>query len=154
MGRVLVIVSVDTGDGVKVRPVADQQGNVRLFASADGAVALAKKCQLSASSVVTFRRFVSTGMVGDPIVALKSKYKAAKTEETLAVKQRLSLAGRITAAEALGWDDSTGTPENLEYMDLQDRAASILEWETKVVAKKTALAASLTAAGVDPVTVV
>ena len=153
-GRVLVIVSVDTGTGVEVRPVADQQGHVRLYASADGAVMLAKKCQMAANTVVTFRRFISTGTVGDPITALKSKFKAAKAEETLVIKQQSGLAAKLTAAEALGWDEAVGTPENLEYLDLQDRAASLTEWKTKTTAKKTALAASLTAAGVDPLTVV
>ncbi len=154
LGRVMVIVSVDTGNGVEVRPVADQQGNVRLYASADGAVMLAKKCQMAANAVVTFRRFISNGTVGDPIVALKSKFKSAKAEETLVIKQQSGLAAKLTAAEALGWDDAVGTPENLEYVDLTDRAASLNEWKTKTTAKKTALAASLTAAGVDPLTVV
>ena len=77
-GRCLVIVSIDVGDGVKARPVADQQGNVRLYSSADGAVSLAKRTQMAAATAVTFRRFVSTGTVGDPVAALKSKYKSAK----------------------------------------------------------------------------
>lgn len=153
-GKCLVIVAIDVDGTVKVRPVADQQGNVRLFSSADGAVTLAKRTQMSGTVAVQYRRFVSAGSVGDPVAALKSKYKSAKVEEATAVKQAASLTQKLTAAQALGWDTATGTPENNEYVDLQARGASIAEWQTKIGDKKTALAASLTAAGVDPLTVV
>lgn len=154
-GRVLAIVSIDVGDGVKVRPVADSLGNVKLFSSADGAVALSKRTKMSSAVPVTYKRFVSqSGSVGDPVAALKSKYKASKVEEATAIKQQAVIAQKIAAAEALGWDTATGTPEGDEYADLVKRAATVDEWLTKTSEKKTALAASLTAAGVDPLTVV
>lgn len=153
-GRSLAVVSVDVGDGVKVRVVADALGNAKLFASADAVIALSKRCQMAANVAIQYRRFVSTGTVGDPVAALKSKYKSAKTEEATAVKQETALTQKVAAAVALGWDTSTGTPENLEYVDLTARKLSITEWKTLIGDKKTALAASLTAAGVDPATVV
>lgn len=153
-GRSLAVVSVDTGAGAKVRVVADALGNAKLFGSADAVIALSKRCMMAANVAITYRRFVATGTVGDPVAALKSKYKSAKVEEATAVKQEASLTQKVTAAVALGWDTSTGTPENLEYVDLIARKASITEWKGLIADKKTALAASLTAAGVDPLTVV
>ena len=153
-GRSLAIVSVDAGEGVKVRVVADSLGNAKLFGSADAVIALSKRCMMASNVAIQYRRFVSTGTVGDPVAALKSKYKSAKTEEATAVKQEAALTQKVAAAVALGWDTSTGTPENLEYVDLTNRKTSITEWKTLIGAKKTALAASLTAAGVDPLTVV
>lgn len=148
-GRCMVIVSIDTGAGAVVRPVADSLGNVRLFSSADGAVGLAKRTQMPSNVAVQYRRFLSAGTVGDPVAALKTKYRAAKAEELAAGVQKTKLAQKLAAAVSLGWDTSTGTPENNEYVDLQDRAASILEWESKVGERKTALGAALTAAGVN-----
>lgn len=153
-GRCLVIVSVDVGDGVKVRPVADQQGNTKLFASADGAVSLSKRCNMASNIGIQYRRFVTSGTVGDPVAQLKTRFKSAKAEEATAIKNETALAQKVTAAEALGWDTGVGTPENAEYLDLQDRVTSVQEWKAKIAAKKTALAASLTAAGVDPLTVI
>lgn len=153
-GRSLAVVSVDVGDGVKVRVVADALGNAKMFASADAVIALSKRCMMAANVAIQYRRFVSAGTVGDPIAALKSKYKSAKTEEATAVKQELALTQKITAAAAQGWDTSVGTPENLEYVDLVARKASVTEWKVKIGDKKTTLAAGLTASGVDPATVV
>lgn len=152
-GRCMAVVTVDVGDGAKVRTVADSLGNVKLFGSSDGVIALSKRCLMPANTAIQYRRYYSVGAVGDPVSALKSKYKSAKTEEALAIKQGGTLTQKISAAQGLGWDASTGTPENLEYLDLQARAGAVAEWKTKTADKKTALAASLTAAGVDPLTV-
>lgn len=153
-GRSLAIVAVDVGNGPEVRVVADSLGNAKLFGSADAVIALSKRCLMAANVAISYRRYVATGTVGDPVAALKSKYKAAKTEEAAAIKQETSLTQKVAAGVALGWDVSTGTPENLEYVDLTNRKTSITEWKTLIAAKKTALAASLTSAGVDPLTVV
>lgn len=154
-GRSMAIVTVETVSGSpKVRVVADSTGNAKLFASADAVIALSKRCLMAANVSINYRRFVATGTVGDPVAALKSKYKSAKTEEAAAVKQEAALVQKVAAAVALGWDTSTGTPENLEYVDLTKRKDSVTEWKGLIGDKKTALAASLTAAGVDPLTVV
>ena len=153
-GRSMAVVSVDVGGGAKVRVVADALGNAKLFGSADAVIALSKRCLMAANVAITYRRYVATGTVGDPVAALKSKYKSAKTEEATAVKQEANLTQKVAAGVALGWDVSIGTPENLEYVDLTNRKTSITEWKTLIGDKKTALAASLTAAGVDPLTVV
>lgn len=154
-GRVLAVVSIDTGEGVKVRPIADSLGNVKLFSSADGAVAMSKRTKMSSAVPVVYKRFVSVGgSVGDPVAALKSKYKASKLEEATAIKQQAVLAQKIASAVALGWDVATGTPEGDEHADLVKRADTVDEWKGKTTDRKTALAASLTAAGIDPLTVV
>lgn len=154
-GRVLAIVSIDTGTGVQVRPIADSLGNVKLFSSADGAVAMSKRTKMSSSVPVVYKRFVSVGgSVGDPVAALKSKYKASKLEEATAIKQQAVIAQKIASAVALGWDTATGTPEGDEHADLVKRAATVDEWKAKTTERKTALAAALTGAGIDPLTVV
>lgn len=153
-GRTLAIVTVDVGTGPKVRVVADTSGSARLYPTADAAIAIAKKAAMAADVAIQFRRFIPVGTVGDPVAALKSKYKTAKNEVLAAGKALDKLTAKVTAAEALGWDTATGTPEGLEYEDMTARVVAITEWQTKIGAKRDALAASLTAAGVDPVTVV
>lgn len=149
-GRVLVLVTVA---GV-VRPVADSVGNVRLYSDGNAAVALAKRSNIAPGVQVVFVKKVASGAVGDPIVALKSKYKKFKAEAAVSLKQKTAIASKIAAAAALGWDDAVGTPEGFEYLDMQARATSVDEWKAYNDAKVTELAASLTAAGIDPVTVV
>ncbi len=157
-GRVMVLVEITTGTGgsatTEVRPVADSLGNVRLYADGNAAVALAKRSNLAPGVQVKFVRATKVATIGDPVAALKSKYKSFKTEAALGLKQSDIVTGKKTAGEALGWDTATGTPENAEYLDIVARLASITEWKAFCDAKVTALAASLTAAGIDPSTVV
>lgn len=149
-GRVLVLVTV----GGAVRPVADSLGNVRLYVDGNAAIALAKRSNIAAGVEVKFVKMVKAGTVGDPIVALKSKYKKFKAEAVASLKQSQIIAAKIAAAAALGWDTATGTPEGNEYVDMVARQVSIAEWKTYNDNKVTALAASLTAAGIDPITVI
>ena len=149
-GRVLVLVTV----GGVVRPVADSLGNVRLYVDGNSAIALAKRSNIAAGVEVKFVKMEKAGTVGDPIVALKSKYKKFKSEAVSSLKQNQTITAKIAAAAALGWDVATGTPEGLEYVDMVARKVSIDEWKAYNDAKVIALAASLTAAGIDPVTVI
>ena len=56
-------------------------------------------------------------------------------------------------AESLGWNTSPeGSPEKAEYDDLVTRKATVQEWKDATDARVAALAAALTAAGIDPVT--
>ena len=153
-GKAVVIVSVFDGTNTVVRPVADSLGNVRLYADASAVMSLAKRANIAANTTIKLIKFVKTSTVGDPIAALKSKYKAFKSEVALSTKQAATVAAKISAGEALGWDTAVGTPENAEYLDLEAREVSIAEWKDYSAARVTALAASLTAAGIDPVTVV
>ncbi len=153
-GRVMVIATVDDGTGAKTRVVADSLGNARVYSSADQAVALSKRAKLASGVTVAYVRMDKVSTVGDPILALKSKYKAFKTEAATALKQSNIVTAKVSAAVALGWDTATGTPENAEYLDLVERGASIGEWKAFIDAKVVELAASLTAAGIDPLTVV
>lgn len=149
-GRVLVLVTV----GGAVRPVADSLGNVRLYVDGNAAIALAKRSNIAAGVEVKFVKMVKAGTVGDPIVALKSKYKKFKAEAVASLKQSQTIAAKIAAAAALGWDTATGTPEGNEYVDMVARQVSIAEWKAYNDNKVTTLAASLTAAGIDPATVI
>jgi len=153
-GRCMVIVSIFDGTVTAVRPVADNTGNVRLYGDANAAMALAKRANIAAGTKVKFVKFVSTAAVGDPVAALKSKYKRFKNELAASVDKDGVVSTKLAAGLALGWDVANGTPEHAEYVDLQTRAASIAEWKTYNDEKVKALAGSLTAAGVDPLTVV
>lgn len=157
-GASIVIVSVTTGAGAEavttVRPVADSSGNVRLYVDGAAVVALAKRANLAAGVKVQYVKAVAASTIGDPIAALKAKYKRFKAEAAAAVKASDKVTINKNAAVALGWDTAVGTPENAEYLDLVDRLASIAEWQTFNDAQVVSLAASLTAAGIDPVTVV
>lgn len=153
-GRVLVIVSHDDGADTVTRPVADSSGNVRLYTDANAALSLAKRTSLASGTQVKVIKADKVTSVGDPIVALKSKYKKYKAEQVSSGKAVLGLAEKITAAGALGWDDAVGTPENAEYLDLIQRQVSVTEWDAFNSAKVADLAASLTAANINPITVV
>jgi len=153
-GRVMVIVETTVGGVVTVRPVADSSGNVRVYAGADSALALSKRASLAQGVTVRFVKMAPSYSVGDPIAALKAKYKRFKSEAANSLKQSATLASKVTGAEALGWDTAVGTPENTEYSDLVSRQVSLLEWKDFNDEKVVSLAASLTAAGIDPLTVV
>lgn len=154
-GRVVMFVTVDTGSGAQVRPVADSMGNVRLLGNAAAAVSSLKRAAPSATA--TYTPFVAVSAVGDPVKALIAKHKAAKVEATKAAealnKPQTGIAASIAAADALGWDEAAnGTPEKQEWDDLQSRQASVTEWKGKADALVTSYTASLVAAGIDPVT--
>lgn len=154
-GRVIVIVTVRDSMGVDtVRPVADSLGNVRLFAGADAAVSLAKRANTAPGSAVTVVKLERTYTVGDPLIALRAKFRRYKSEGINAAKQLAAVNFKITGAVALGWDMAVNTPERFEYDDLIARRGSVTEWKTLTDATVTSLAASLTAAGIDPLTIV
>ena len=150
-GRVLVIATLENGD---VRSVADSTGNVRLYADSNAAISLAKRANLASGTQVKVVKADKQTTIGDPVAALKAKYKKFKAEQIASGKGVTSLTDKITAALALGWDSATGTPENFEYLDLVARKVSVQEWDTFNAAQVTALAASLTAAGINPASVV
>lgn len=155
-GKSIVIVSVLSADGLTtaIRPVADTSGSVKVFVDGAAVVALAKNANLAAGVKVQYVKAIATKTIGDPIAALKSKYKRFKAEALSSVKNLDKVTINKNAAVALGWDLATGTPENAEYLDLVDRLASINEWKAFNESQVVSLAASLTAAGIDPVTVV
>lgn len=145
-GRVLVIAAIG---GVN-RPIADSMGDVRLYASAVAAVTMAKRN--GGGVPVSVVPFVKVPALGDPVKALIAKHKAFKSEQASGAKSVTAITSKLSAAVALGWDTATGTPEADEYADLVKRQTSINEWKAYADAQVTALTASLTAAGIDPVT--
>lgn len=157
-GRVVVFVTVSEDvAGVPtdvVRAVADANGNVRLFGDGSAVVSLSKRSNLVPGSAVRFVRFVKAASVGDPILSLKAKYKRTKAENVSAAAKKLDIQAKQSAADSLGWDTMIGTPENVEYLDILDRLATVTEWESVTGALKQSLADALTAAGIDPATVV
>ena len=153
-GKVIVFATVTLAGSDAVRAVADVSGNVRLFSDGSAVVALSKKSNLIPGASINFVRFTKSGSVGDPIASLKSKYKKSVAEYAMAEAKRVERVNMNTAAAAQGWDTALGTPEHEEYLDLVLRLATVTEWVTALAAQKTSLAAALTAAGIDPLTVV
>lgn len=149
-GKVLVLVGITVAGVETVRPVCDAKGDVRIFPSADAAVSLAKKSNLSSATVVRFVKKAQTSVIGDPVLSLKNKHKAFKAEDILAGKSVAMMTTKIGAAVGLGWDTAEGTPEGDEYDDLLARQVSINEWKTFIAARVVTLAAALTAAGINP----
>ena len=152
-GRVLVFAGVVVNAETFWRPVADANGSVRLFKDGSAVVALSKRVALAAGASVELVKFVAVASVGDPVVALKSRYKRAVNELDSATAKRAVVLTKKTAAESQGWDTAVGTPEATEYADIVARVQTLGEWVGVVDALKTTLAAALTAAGVDPATV-
>lgn len=153
-GKVIVFATVTiAGDDVS-RAVADAAGNVRLYSDGSAVVALMKKTNLVPGAALQFVKFNKSGSVGDPIQSLKAKYKKAVVESAQAEAKRVERVNMNSAAAAQGWDTAIGTPENEEYLDLVLRLATVKEWADLLAAQKTTLAAALTAAGIDPLTVV
>ena len=153
-GKVIVFATVTLAGSDVVRAVADVSGNVRLFSDGSAVVALSKKSNLIPGASINFVRFTKYGSVGDPIASLKSKYKKSVAEYAMAEAKRVERVNMNTAAVAQGWDTAIGTPENEEYLDLVVRLETVAEWADLIGAQKNSLAAALTAAGIDPLTVV
>ncbi len=152
-GKCIVIATVTINGAQEVRPVADSNGNVKLYADGAAVVALAKRSNLAGGQSVQIVKKAVQGSIGDPIAALKSKHKQAATEAVTAGKPLATLTQQITGAESLGWNTSPeGSPEKAEYDDLVKRKATVQEWKDATDARVAALAAALTAAGIDPVT--
>lgn len=154
-GRCVVIVTVAKDGGAdEVRAVAASSGDVRVFADFGGTSGLISKAKMNPACVVTYKRKLKEVNLGDPIAKLKQLYKSFKAEKATALKQKTDVASEITAVTALGYNTAVGTPEAVEYADLLNKQTTITEWFDFASARVTALAASLTAAGVDPATVV
>lgn len=154
-GRCIVIVGVTAPGGtLETRVVCSASGDVKLFADFGAVEGLVKRAKLASGSLVSYFKKDKASSVGDPIAGLKSQYKSFKSEAAASLKAGQTITAKLVAAQALGWNTQTGTPEAMEYADLQDKGASVGEWNTFCAARVVALAAALTAAGVDPLTVV
>lgn len=137
----------------ELRPVCDSGGNVKLYKS--GAAAISALRRLVNGNGISFQytKQVKSGGVGDPIKTLISKYKSCKTELLAAEKQEADLVAKIASAEALDWDTATaGSPELVEYTDLQARKTAVTAWKTATTTRKTNLETALTAANIDLIT--
>jgi hypothetical protein len=154
-GRCVVLATVQVGtEAPAIRPVANSNGDIKLFTDMGAAYPMIKRAKLQAASEVNFFRKPVTPTLGDPVAGLKSQYKSFKSEKAVVDKVKLAIDAKVTAADALGWGASSGTPERAEYDDLLQRRGTVNESIAFCAARITALAAALTAAGIDPATVV
>ena len=154
-GRCIMVVSIDNGDAADVvRAVASASGDVKLFGDLASAQALILRAKFAPATVVSFVRKEKTRPLGDPLAALKSLYKAFKAEKMTGEKALVKIAALVVAADAVGWNTAVGTPEAFEYADYGQKRATVTESVSFATGRIAALAASLSAAGVDPLTVV
>jgi hypothetical protein len=154
-GRCIVFATVQkASETPEVRTVCASSGDVRLFTDLSSVDSLVKKSKFQGDTVVTYKRKEKTASVGDPIVSLKALYKSFKSEKLVAVKALTVITNKKAAGIALGWDTAVGTPEAEEFADYLAKEASVSEWQDYCAARVTALEAALTAAGVDPASVV
>lgn len=146
-GRAMLVVTIG---GVN-RPVTDSAGDVRVYASAQAAVQVAKRNGGGGLPLSVFMA-EKTSAVGDPVKALISRHKSMKSEDAKAGAAKTAIDGKVSAAVALGWNTASGTPEADEYADLLARQTAVGEWKTYTAATLTSLTDSLTGAGINPVT--
>ena len=136
-----------------IRPVGDTSGAVKLYTDLSAAITAAKRSNLPAGTGMQLVKYDKAASLGDPIVALKAKHKAAVTEQKTAAAKVSDLAAKQAAAQALGWDKAlTDSDEGKEWADYTSRRAALDEWNSTATAAVQSLAASLTAAGIDPIT--
>ena len=155
-GRCIMIVSIDVGVDSPdvVRAVASSSGDVKLFADLASAQALILRAKFAVGAVVTFVRKEKSRTLGDPIATLKTLFKAFKAEKMVGEKAAVKIAASISAGTALGWHTAVGTPEAVEFDDYMAKQSTVAESVAFCAARVASLAASLTAAGIDPATVV
>jgi hypothetical protein len=154
-GRCIVIVTATNAAGVvQTRPVANSAGDVRIYADFGMTNSLIARAKLSAAAVVTYKRKVKAASLVKPLIALKQSYKAFKAENAVAVKAIAQINSDIISATAVGWNTAVGTPEAETFADYGVMLLTVTEQKDYTQARVTALAAALTAAGVDPLTVV
>lgn len=145
-GRAVLVVTV----GGANRPVTDSAGDVRIYASTQAAVQVAKRNGGGDSAIVYLCE--KSSAVGDPVKALIARHKSMKSEDVKAGAAKTGIDAKVSAAVALGWSVAVGTPEADEYQDLIARQSVVQEWKTYTAATLTSLTDSLTGAGINPVT--
>jgi hypothetical protein len=155
-GRCVVMVTVNKGGTAvdEVRAVSDTKGDVKLFSDLGAVANFIKRSNLDSAALTTYKRQNKEVELGAPVAALKSAYKSFVVEKTASGKSKVAIAAEIVAATGLGYNTASGTPEAAEWIDLGKRLATVTEWNDYATAKVTALAAALTAAGIDPASLV
>ena len=130
-GRVIVFVKVpaDNAQGFTVRPVADTNGNIKLFSNSLSAIRLARSVNLAPGAVISYVPFQKLASVGDPLEGLKARYKVACSKGFAAQKKFDALDDKIEVARNFGWDSSTGATL-AEFDDMLARLEVLSEWRT------------------------
>ncbi len=137
----------------KVRPVADNSGNVRLFSSADTAIILGKRSNLPAGMPMAYIKVERSTNIGDPVASLKSKHKSAKTEAANASNSLVKLSQKQAAAISLGWGNAAvGSAELAEFEDIGARVSAVSEWAQTSSTRLQTFTDALVSAGIDPLT--
>ena len=155
-GGCIGIVSIATGTlgAVEVRAIANANGDVKLFANLAAAAVLVKRCKMSTGAEVKYIRMDDTASATNPVNRLIAAYKSASRDKVSATSKVADLDGLIVAAVGAGDDTAVGTPNYKQWQDYGKRKQTVLEVKDWSTAAMVTLAASLTAAGVNPLTLV
>lgn len=155
-GGCIVFVSIATGaaGAVERRPVANAQGNVRVFKDLASVAQLVKRAKRTVGCTFDYLPSAPTAAAGDPIERLKRAYRGAKKDRDDATDLITAIEALQTAAVANGDDTATGTPAYDEYVQYGVRLVVVNGVKTWALAEVTAKATALTNAGVDPNTVI
>jgi hypothetical protein len=138
--------------GTDTKVVTDLKGDVRVYGGSDLALAAVKRAGVGSAVAVSIRKFDPVVNVGSPVQSLINSHKSAVREAKSALDNRGAIVTAKAAAEAQGWNSQVGTPQRAEYDDIVTRLAVVTEWKTSIDERVNSLAASLTNAGISPVT--
>lgn len=138
--------------GADTKVVADLKGDVRVYGDLSLALGAVKRSKVGSAVAVSVRKFDPVVNIGSPVASLINLHKNAVREAASALTNANAIAVGKTAAEAQAWNTQVGTPERAEYDDIVARMAVVTEWKTSIDARVLALAASLAAANINPVT--
>lgn len=138
--------------GADVKVITDAKGDVRVFGDASSALGAVKRAGVGSGVAVTIRKFDPVVSVGSPLKSLINSHKFAKREAATAAVNLAAINVEKGAAEAQNWNLQVGTPKRAEYDDIAERSAIVNEWKAATDASVIAFAASLTAAGISPIT--
>lgn len=138
--------------GTVSKVVTDTKGDVRVYSDSSSALGAVKRAGVGSGVAVTVRKFDQVVSVGSPVKSLINAHKFSKREAVTAAENFAAIGVQKSAAEAQNWNTQVGTPQRAEYDDIAERSAIVNEWKTLTDTRLVALAASLTAAGISPVT--
>lgn len=139
-------------DATASRVVCDSKGAVRVFGDAASAMGAVKRSKVGSAVTIEVFKFDPAVSVGSPVAALISAHKQSVKELATASAASSELGNFVTAAAAQGWNTQVGTPQRAEYDNLVSRKAIVDTWVSDTDGRKDALATSLTAANINPVT--
>ena len=155
-GNAIVVVTVNSGasGADETRVVSDNKGAIKLYTAVSSTDSLMRGARFIPTTDVIVKRKLKAQTIGDPVAELKASHKAFSKEVASSGVNKVNLTTSKNAAIAQQWDDvnvfAADTAQNLAYVDILLVLGVVTELNDYAVARKAALGAQLTAAGVNP----